>query len=597
MEIIQDERTYEGLPAVPAMVMALMEDSGIRKMIDDSCRAVDKGCYDLSPGMAVKAMVGAMVERGKRPLYRVEDYYSTAPVDLMFGKDVSNKSLCDTTLANRLDVLFRLDTRSVQLAAYRLLQEKYGFAADCLFMDASNYTMFGLMYVCRQMDFDLALTARGEIPKISPMPAYGGNAKDGHNDRLQVDISHIVDQNGIPIVTHSYSGNTSDIRMNEDMLDYISRQMDLRRCVLMGDCKLCVMDMLKHLLSSDVKFVTKVPASFDGKVREDVIRSILGGTMDCSISRPGRLHYETSHDIDGHRVRLIAYLLPKSRRDSEDYIRGACLRRFQKRLRSLSRRTFFCEADAMDAFRDLMGSAEVDCFKADAEVYRDEATMRRKGDGKMYRLRISDAKVDDGRLESAVIAHAAQVLITNLPFSDEHSEDPRAKASADDVIDLYLEQFKAEAGFKMMKSGMEIGKVYIHTPSRITAVAFVVALATMLCSVANMVLKDRKPKGERRQTVKTLADIHMNTLVWYNREKDRMTITGKPGDTKLIFGYLDRLGIDPKYMLTYRCLHAQLPATAMDKIRIQESFWNLRGMLCFCPPLCLPQEGQTFLSL
>lgn len=118
MEIMMEERTYEGIHAVPALVMGMMEASGVRKLIDDSCREIDRRCFDLSPGMAVKAMVGTMVERGKTPLYRVEDYYSTAPTDLLFGRRVSNRSLSDTILAERLDTIFRLDTRKVQLESY-----------------------------------------------------------------------------------------------------------------------------------------------------------------------------------------------------------------------------------------------------------------------------------------------------------------------------------------------------------------------------------------------------------------------------------------------------------------------------------------------
>ncbi len=551
MEIIREERTYEGIHAVPALVMGLMEVSGIRKMIDHSSMGLGIGCYDLSPGMAVKAMVGTMVERGKTPLYRVEDYYSTAPTDLLFGRDVDNGSLSDTILASRLDTIFRLDMREVQLKAYGLLKEMYGFDTDRLFMDATNYTMFGIRYLTRQTEFDMGLEEKGIIPKESPIPAYGGNAKDGHNDRVQLSLSHVVDRNGIPVVSSSYDGNTSDITMNKDMIEFLARELDMKRCILMADSKLCVKDVLNSLISSGTAFVTKVPVNFDGKVKDDVIYSVLHSTMDPSDTRPGRSVYETDHMIDGHRVRLIAYLLPKAKRDSLEFIRTNGLKRFNKAMKTLSFRTFFCESDAMDAFRHTMDSQDICCFRANAEVYIDDATAKRKGDGKRFRLRITDTGIDDGRLESAIAEHAVQVLITNLPFSSEHSEEPRFKASADDVIDLYLEQYKAEAGFKMMKSGMNIGNVYIHTPSRITAVAFIVSLATMLCTVANMVLRETKTKGEPKKTVKSLVDIHQNALVWYDRRKDRMSITGGPGDTEAIFDLADRLKIPPEYLLTH----------------------------------------------
>lgn len=161
MEIITEERTYEGVPAIPSLVMAAMESSGIREHIDECCRALDQSDCKLSPGMAVKALVGAMVERGKRPLYRVYDYYSTAPVDKLFGPNVKNSSLSDTVLASRLDTVFRLDMQQVQLEIYEMLKEKYGFETKQLFLDATNYTMFGLCYLMAQIEHDLHLKEMG----------------------------------------------------------------------------------------------------------------------------------------------------------------------------------------------------------------------------------------------------------------------------------------------------------------------------------------------------------------------------------------------------------------------------------------------------
>ena len=153
MEIIRDERTYEGLPAVPALVMALMESSGIRSMIEEEC-GEDGSTAVLSAGMTVKALVGAMVERGKRPLYRVGDYFSTAPNDKLFGPYCNAASLSDTNLSHRLNDLFHLDGRMVLYKAYQLLGQKYGFDTRSLFLDGSNYTMFGLKYEETEAEHD-----------------------------------------------------------------------------------------------------------------------------------------------------------------------------------------------------------------------------------------------------------------------------------------------------------------------------------------------------------------------------------------------------------------------------------------------------------
>lgn len=550
MEIVKDERTYEGLHAVPAMVMAMMEEVGIRELIDERCSGPDRCRHKLSSGMAVKALVGGMVERGKRPLYRMVDYYSTAPTDLLFGDGVGNRSLSDTILAGRLDDVFQTDTRSLLKDSYDLLKKRYGFEGDCLFMDATNYTMYGEKYLKSQLEHDLAHT--GVVARESPMPARGGNAKDGHNDRVQMNLSHVVDGNGIPICSQSYDGNTSDISMNEDMIGYLSKTMDLRSYILMADCKMCVEDLLKRLMDLGTGFVTKVPSNFNDTLRDTVVTSVLSGRMDGNPSRPGRLHYETRDRMDGRILRVIAYMTPRNRKDSERFIREKGLRTVEKRLDVQSRKRYHCERDALEAFREVLAKSPADCYTADPVVFRDRAASKRHGDGREYRVRSENIRIDESRFEQAVVTHALQVLVTNLPFSATHSDDVHTKASADDVIDLYLELYKVEAGFKMMKSGMNIADVYIHTPSRITVVAFVVSLATMICKTMDHVLNAGKPKGERARTVKVLADLHANTLIRYDRSHDRMTVMGHPGATTDVFTLLERLSVDPLFLLGHR---------------------------------------------
>ena len=138
--------------------------------------------------------------------------------------------------------------------------------------------------------------------------------------------------------------------------------------------------------------------------------------------------------------------------------------KLRKKLKSLKSRRFFCEDDALDAFRNTLKGLDGGCYTADPKVYVDTAAEKRHGDGKLYRVESENVRVDESKLRNSVMSHSVQVLITNLSFSAD-SDDPRKEASADDVIDLYLEQYKVEAGFKMMKSGMNIADVYIHTPS------------------------------------------------------------------------------------------------------------------------------------
>lgn len=43
-----------------------------------------------------------------------------------------------------------------------------------------------------------------------------------------------------------------------------------------------------------------------------------------------------------------------------------------------------------------------------------------------------------------------------------------------------------------------IADIYIHTPSRINAIAFIVSLATMLSKTMDVVLEEARPRGRGR---------------------------------------------------------------------------------------------------
>lgn len=82
----------------------------------------------------------------------------------------------------------------------------------------------------------------------------------------------------------------------------------------------------------------------------------------------------------------------------------------------------------MDAFRQTIAGLDADCYTADPVVYKDPAAEKRHGDGKLFRVRSDNIRIDGSKIRDAISSHAIQVLITNLPFSDTPSENKRTGA-------------------------------------------------------------------------------------------------------------------------------------------------------------------------
>ena len=78
------------IQAAPALAMAFFEQKGLTELID-SRFDLDKR-IKLTPGNAVKAMVGQMMStERRRALFGLNDFYVQAPIGRLFGKRVDLK--------------------------------------------------------------------------------------------------------------------------------------------------------------------------------------------------------------------------------------------------------------------------------------------------------------------------------------------------------------------------------------------------------------------------------------------------------------------------------------------------------------------------
>ena len=114
----------------------------------------------------------------------------------------------------------------------------------------------------------------------------------------------------------------------------------------------------------------------------------------------------------------------------------------------------------------------------------------------------------------------------------------------------------------MMKSDLNMGKVYIHSPARQDAMIFLTSVTTMIHAVIDNVLSPdldssaSDPYGDpdtesKYLTMKHVVDFMMNTDVIYDRDTDTMRISGAPGETEKAWDIIRRLDIEPELLLGY----------------------------------------------
>ncbi|MBQ7405912.1 MAG: IS1634 family transposase [Candidatus Methanomethylophilaceae archaeon] len=531
---------FEKVQAFPALAMAVFEQTGLREMIDSRFDIDPR--IKLTPGNAVKALIGNMfTSEGRRPLYNVSHPFMSAPVDLLFGPKVDVPALGGRAFDRNLDRLFELDLPGLSYDCYQRLCGFYGLSSNMFNIDSTNFTIHSLN---NDADRDGAA-----------VPGWCGHAKDGHNERMVYSLLSMTDGNGIVCYERPYDGSTSDQEMDRGAIEFLSGKVEPSETTLVADCKIATGPLVDMMCDLGFGFVAKCPDNFGNRIREDVVYSVASGTMDPSMVRDGWSVYDTDAEVDGRKLRFVAYRTPDDIEAGVEYHREQDLKEAEARFRRFGSRTFNCDIDARravdDALKGMVDNAyDVKWRVEPIEVNLGYGRRGRPGKGDSPRI-VTEYRVDvelEFNEERAVALsqnRGVRVLVTNLPRSMQDEDNIRSGATADTVLKTYLGQSRIEHAFRIMKDGMSMDRVYLHRPSRENAMMFVISLATMMSDIIHHVLVSEGID----HTAEDLAGRMTTLTLVHNREQDEETLDGPEALQGLFIDCIEALGIDSDHII------------------------------------------------
>lgn len=533
------DRDYEGLPAMPVLAMALFEQAGLTELIDSI--VVPDTRKVLTPGNAVKAMVGAFFRsRGRQPLYMMERFYLSAPVDLLFGPKVNHNSLGDRAFERDLDDLFEVNLPDLIHRCYGRLCSRFGLESSLFNIDCTNFTITVLV---KDADRDGAT-----------IPQRCGHAKDGHNDRLVYSMLTVTDDNGIVCYERPYDGATSDSVMDRDAIEYLSTVCDPHVTTLIGDCKIVTAPLIELMASKGFGFVSKCPNNFGEKIRQTIVDSVESDMMVPSTIRDGWELYDTDAVVDGRELRFIAYRTDEDVEHSMEYLRTQGRKEAESLFNRFASKQFNCEEDARREFAEVLKRHRDSAYVPRMEVVPIEVKSKYGKRGRPpkdwvpevrneYRVDV-ELVFDDDRAQELTKDRCINVLITNLPRPEKDVDNIREGADADTVLRSYLGQYKVEHAFRLMKSGFGLSTVYLHKPSREDSMMAIISLATMVSDVIHKVLKDKGIDN----TAENIANELMSLNIMHDRSRGTEFFRGSDIAIEEFLTYADALGIDTDHL-------------------------------------------------
>ena len=304
-------------------------------------------------------------------------------------------------------------------------------------------------------------------------------------------------------------------------------------------------------------FVSKCPESFGRKAAERIRYSAENGIMDPSVLKDGWELYDCDDDIEvcgiSRRLRFIAYRIPAKKEGNLEYLKVQGEREVRRIFKRFSKEMFSCEADARKQFSLTMNKLKGSAYDVKAEFIPIESKVKRKGRGRPRKDDVAETitewKVDvsyefDPELAERMAGDEdIRVIITNLPRVSDRTVGIRTGADADTVLRLYLDEYKVESNYALMKSGMGIDQVYLQTPSRESAMIFVIGIATLLSDIITKVLKDNGVG----KTSKTVNEELVSLILKEGAEG--IVALGKDDSIDQLETYVNLLKLDPESLL------------------------------------------------
>jgi transposase len=462
------------------VIASVIKDLGLISMIDT--RLVPDKQEVITPGEAVAAMILNGLGFANRPLSLTPQFFASKPLDLLFRAGI------DAKMFNR----FKLG---------RTLDEASAYGCDLLFQELA-------LTVCAHEGIDLrfnhldttSFALTGDYIPDSDEHAIRithGYSKDHRPDLKQAVLELMVSQDGgIPFVSKSWDGNTSDTQVFQQRAQALMSAFKDTPSprYLVADAKLYCEDNAVHL--APLGFITRIPATLK------LVSQVIGQALQWDTWQPFDDATRYQPLALGHYGMAQRWLIVYSRAALER-AEATLNKAKQREHEAITKQLFHLQAQ-----RFCAPQAAQEALAALAKRWKDHRVessqltehTRYAGKGrptpstplKAIEWQIqAQVHADDATIEQAKQAQACFVLGTNI--------DPSVLSDAE-VISAYKGQSHVEGGFRFLKDPLFfVSSLFVKKPNRIAGLLMVMTLALLVYSVAQRRL--RKQLATHHETV------------------------------------------------------------------------------------------------
>jgi transposase len=477
------------------LVAAFCREIKLRDTIDEMVTWDPKQCR-LSPGTLLEALViNILVAR--KPLYRVEEFYSEMNLNVIFGEDekITADAFNDDALGRALTKLAKAHPNRVYLALALSAINVHQVETRTIHADTTSISVAG-EYDQTDGDRDL-------------LDITYGHSKDHRPDLKQFLYGLITTSEGIPIFGELCDGNMSDKTWNKDVLERLQTMLpsDNGQSIYVADSALVTNDNLALMSDKEIPFISRLPETFkiSADLKEWAWAQNQWQHLGSLVEKKDAAVYQVQsavRELKGNDYRFIivhSSSLDKRKEKSIDKMIDIKKKELIKDCNALAKREFYCEADAIKESELFLAKHDTSLFKINTEIKEERVIKRRVGRPRKdepinyqvyYRAIPSLVSINEQFVKDIKAKASTFVLITNILDDNE--------LSPGDVLQEYKNQTAVELSFRFLKNPVYIDGIYVKNTERVVAIGYVFLMALLIYAllqrrVRRNLAKETKP--------------------------------------------------------------------------------------------------------
>ncbi len=454
------------------LVAAFCREIKLRDTIDDMVTWDPKQCR-LSPGTLLEALViNVLVAR--KPLYRVEEFYSEMNLNVIFGEEITADGFNDDALGRALTKLAKAHPNRVYLALALSAIKVHQVKTRTVHADTTSISVAG-EYEQSDEDSDL-------------LDITHGYSKDHRPDLKQFLYGLITTSEGIPIFGELRDGNMSDKAWNKDVLERLQIMLpdDNGQSIYVADSALVTNDNLALMSDKEIPFISRLSETFaiSAELKQWAWTENQWQHLGSFVEKKNAAVYQvqsTVRELNGQKYRFIivhSSSLDKRKEKSIDKKIDIKKKEMIEGCNALAKREFYCEADAIKESEIFLAKHDTALFDLNAEIKEERVIKRRVGRPRkdepinyqvLYRVIPSLVSVNEQFVKELKAKASTFVLITNILDDNE--------LSPGDVLREYKNQTAVELSFRFLKNPVYMDGVYVKNTERVVAIGYVFLMA------------------------------------------------------------------------------------------------------------------------